>query len=76
MTGRPYCLTSGRISSSEASSPVTELTMGRPGQMASAAARALILRLSMQSGTSTTLGHGLDGAGQHVDLVHAGGARR
>ena len=48
--------------------------MGRPGQTASAAARALTLRLSMQSGTSTTLGHGLDGPGQHVDLVHTGGA--
>ena len=74
MTGTPYSLTSGRISCSEASSPVTEFTIGRPGQTASAAARAFDLAAVDAQGHVDHLGHGLHREGQHGQLVHTGGA--
>ncbi len=52
-TGTLYFLISGRIASSFSSSPVTELTSGRPLATFSAASIAAVTELSIDSGRST-----------------------
>ena len=52
-TGTSYFLTSGRIASSFSSSPVTELTSGRPRATFSPASMAAVTEESMASGMST-----------------------
>jgi len=53
-TGTLYFFTRGRTVSSRSSSPVTELTSGRPSAVASPASRAPGTELSMHKGTSTS----------------------
>ena len=53
-TGTLYCLTSGSTSSSRSSSPVTELTSGRPCAASSPAISAPGTLESMLSGRSTS----------------------
>ncbi len=53
-TGTLYFFTSGRTSSSRSSSPVTELSSGRPSAASSPFFSAPGTELSMQSGTSTS----------------------
>ena len=51
-TGTLYFATSGKIASSFSSSPVTELTSGRPRAVSNPALRADVTELSMHSGIS------------------------
>ena len=69
ITAQSYFLTSGSTRSSRSSSPVTELSSGRPRYAASPASSASTMELSMDSGTSTVSCTSRDALGEDAQLV-------